>query len=194
MTHNGLDDVFLFSMSPNGNGLDDLQYSTFIGGEGYDEGLRLLQDSAGDLIVAGVAGINFPITEGAYDTSFADPEDFPNVGDGFVIRFANPVTGVDDEIATDPTRATWLSAVYPNPTEGFLRYSIELDEATAVDVGVFDIRGRRVQTLMQGYMPAGVHNLSTELEISKRNLAQGIYYLRLETNSQQLVRKFSVVR
>src|SRR6516225_10103786 len=61
-----------------------LTYSTYLGGSSDDTGLTSAVDGAGNCYVAGsTASANFPVTAGAYDTTFKGPFD------GFVAKF-NP--------------------------------------------------------------------------------------------------------
>jgi hypothetical protein len=78
-TWNGLEDVFVSRMSLDGNGQDDLLYSTYLGGPGYDWATSMAVIGDSTVVVAGQAGVGFPTTASAYDTSF-------NYGgqDGFV--------------------------------------------------------------------------------------------------------------
>src|SRR2546426_732111 len=48
-----------------------LVYSTFLGGSGFDEGLGIAVDAAGNAYVTGLTiSTNFPATTGAFDTTF----------------------------------------------------------------------------------------------------------------------------
>lgn len=68
-SHNGYGDAFISILSSDGT---HLLHSTFLGGSGNDLGISLVQDQTGDLIVAGTtSSINFPVTEGSYDTSYS---------------------------------------------------------------------------------------------------------------------------
>ncbi|MCC7431465.1 SBBP repeat-containing protein [bacterium] len=61
-------DVFVTKLNSTGSSLD---YSTFIGGSGDDEGFSLSVDGSGNCYVTGFASpTGFPATAGAYDTSF----------------------------------------------------------------------------------------------------------------------------
>ncbi len=54
----GTDDVFVFKLNPAGTGLD---YSTYIGGTGSDEGTRIAVDVSGNAYVTGyTSSLNFP--------------------------------------------------------------------------------------------------------------------------------------
>jgi hypothetical protein len=66
-------------LDPSGSALE---YSTYLGGAGDDEGFGIAVDGSGDSYVTGHAcSSDFPTTAGAFDTS-------PNgMCDGFVAKF-----------------------------------------------------------------------------------------------------------
>ncbi|MBM3747347.1 MAG: hypothetical protein FJW34_16295, partial [Acidobacteria bacterium] len=67
-SHNGGADVFVAKVNSSGNGL---AYATFLGGSGEDAALDLALDSTGNAYLTGfTSSSNFPVTSGAYDTSF----------------------------------------------------------------------------------------------------------------------------
>lgn len=79
-TANGGFDTTLTKLNPAGSAL---VYSTYLGGNDFDSGNGLVIDGSGSVYVAGgTSSPNWPVTPGAYDTTFAG-------GDGFVTRL-NP--------------------------------------------------------------------------------------------------------
>jgi hypothetical protein len=82
--------------------LNDLVYSTFFGGTDIDIGTAIVQDSQGNIIIAGLTySTDFPVTSGAYDET-------PNGGadvfvskfspDGTSLIFSTYIGGSEDEI------------------------------------------------------------------------------------------------
>jgi len=117
-----------------------------------------------------------------------------NRGAVWVLFLTQGVLDVDDGTAATGGLPNRLAEVSPNPASGVLHYSIDLDEAAFVDVGLFDVAGRRMQTLMRGELPAGVHELSACLTRDGGRLGRGVYYLRLEAGGRQWVREVAVAR
>ncbi len=61
--------AFITTLSPSGG---SLVYSTYLGGNGFDDGLGIAVDSSGNAYVTGATtSTNFPTTPGAYQTSLA---------------------------------------------------------------------------------------------------------------------------
>jgi hypothetical protein len=63
----GSSEAFVTKLNPTGTAL---VYSTFLGGSGFDVGSEIAIDSAGNAYVTGRAEPGFPVTPGAFQTSF----------------------------------------------------------------------------------------------------------------------------
>ncbi|HHH40663.1 MAG TPA: hypothetical protein ENK56_01500 [Chloroflexi bacterium] len=84
-TFSGSVDAFVARLRPRGQGQDDLVYSTFLGGSGYDYGLGIALESPGAVWVAGYTkSSDFPTTGDAFDRLY------DGNGDGFVVQIAAP--------------------------------------------------------------------------------------------------------
>lgn len=83
-------DVFLTILEPKGDGVADLVYSTYLGGDEEDAGHALALSETGKVYISGIASRQFPTAGNSYDTS-------PNGGcDGF-LAIINPLgKGADD--------------------------------------------------------------------------------------------------
>ena len=77
-------DVFVVKLNPSGKVL----WSTFIGGPNYDRAYAIKVDKQGYVYVAGRAGRGFPVTQGAFQTTFMGGQEAPFYGpqDGFVLK------------------------------------------------------------------------------------------------------------
>lgn len=83
---------------------------------------------------------------------------------------------------------TW-SAVNPIRSTGAIRFA--LPSAAPVSVGIFDLQGRRIASLLErSAQPAGVH----ELTFSTRNWAPGVYLCRFKSGTILATKKLIVVR
>lgn len=73
-----------------------------------------------------------------------------------------------------------MSPATPNPFRDESRFSVSLDRPAAVDLGVFDVNGRRVATVHRGVLPAGRSQMAWNGRgPDGRYVASGIYFYRL---------------
>jgi hypothetical protein len=83
-TNHGSKDVFVTKLNASGSGL---VYSTYLGGNSYDEGDGIAVDGSGNAYVTGVTeSTNFPVTVGAYQTTHADSGYYVVYFDVFVTK------------------------------------------------------------------------------------------------------------
>lgn len=83
-----------------------------------------------------------------------------------------------------------LQPNYPNPFSDVTTVRFTLETATSVIVDIFDAYGRVVATLASKRYPAGTHALTWRAE----GLATGVYFYRLRTPQQRLVRSMVIVK
>lgn len=74
---------------------------------------------------------------------------------------------------------------FPNPSASSVRISYATNVATQVELTVFDVIGRRLETLVDGKVEKGDHSVLWTLN----NLPSGIYVVSLRTNGQ-VISKF----
>ncbi len=101
----------------------------------------------------------------------------------------NDVPTADEPAPSAPTVVA-LEAPYPNPTRGRAEVVVELPEAAAVRLAVFDALGREVAVAHDGPLGAGRHALPVETG----GLRTGLYVVRLEAGGEVLARRLTVVR
>lgn len=79
-------DAFVTKLNANGNAL---LYSTYLGGNAYENGLGIVTDKAGNAYVTGLANSsNFPTSTGAYSTTYAG-----GGYDGFITKLNTTASG-----------------------------------------------------------------------------------------------------
>ena len=88
------------------------------------------------------------------------------------IVIQNP-TGVDHA----PVRTLWLGPVVPNPVHRTSRVAFALPASARVRLRVFDLMGRIVATLAEGWFPAGRHEVPWDPAATRA----GLYLVRLES-------------
>ena len=84
-----------------------------------------------------------------------------------------------------------IKSVYPNPFNSSTTVSFYLPEDTSITVVIFDILGRKVDTVFRGYKTSGEHSLV----LNRVHLASGMYFVCLETRSGfKTYRKITVLK
>lgn len=83
----------------------------------------------------------------------------------------------------------------PNPSPGATRFSLLLPRAAAVRLNVFDARGRRVQTLLDEWLPDGAHEIVWDgRDVAGQSVPAGLYFYRLDTGGRSVSRKVVISR
>jgi hypothetical protein len=104
------------------------------------------------------------------------------------LHVTDPAVGVE-ETAGRPERFA-LSRPCPNPARREVSLELGLPEAAPVEVGVYDVAGRRVATLLRGVQPAGYRRAVWDLrDGSGHRAAPGLYLVRARCDGESLVRK-----
>lgn len=102
-----------------------------------------------------------------------------------------PLTAVGVEPSPASPPKFTLADPYPNPMSAAATVAFSLDEATTASVAVYDVAGRRVAELMPAtHLPAG----PGQVTFDRRNLASGVYFVRLSTPDRSLSRRVVLVR
>lgn len=80
--------------------------------------------------------------------------------------------------------------IYPNPFNHGTEIRYRLPEAGEVVITLFDLRGRRVETLSRTYRKPGEYHL----RLSAGHLPSGVYFCRLQSNAFTLTKKLLLLK
>jgi photosystem II stability/assembly factor-like uncharacterized protein len=106
-----------------------------------------------------------------------------------VYRSVNPVVPVSAE--NDATADTFgLQPVFPNPTARAATLSFTLDRAADITFAVYDVLGREVARVAEGFHRSGDHRLSWRTA----EVPNGVYLVRLAVGDRVETRRVTVVR
>ena len=83
-----------------------------------------------------------------------------------------------------------LSPVYPNPFNPSATVRFDVPEVSRVELQVYDVTGKLVETLLNERMTAGQHQYTWQ----PQELATGTYFLRLNTANQTFTQKVTYVK
>ncbi len=90
---------------------------------------------------------------------------------------------IQDKKSTDFSR--FRCEIFPNPFMDNCIIEYAMPRAENVHLALYDVSGRLVKLLVNELMEAGVYHYT----IKQNDLSQGIYFLRLTTNTNSAVRK-----
>ncbi|MEL6445880.1 MAG: right-handed parallel beta-helix repeat-containing protein [Bacteroidota bacterium] len=115
------------------------------------------------------------------------------------LAMAKESTGNRVRVAPEPAvrlesearpEAFQLGAPYPNPAGETVTVPLALPEAAGARVIVYDVLGRTVAVLAEGRRDAGTYDLT----VATRDLAAGVYVVRVVSESSTAVQTFTVAR
>ncbi len=146
----------------------------------------------------GVLRAVFPST-GRTDYVFLDRD----VEAGETYRYTLSAVGMDGaetvlgkkEVVVEVPRRLGLAQNVPNPFNPRTVIEVRLPRAMEVDLGVYDLHGRRVATLVSGRETAGVKRYAWEgRDDAGRPVSSGVYVVRLQAGSRSLSRRMLLLR
>ena len=86
-------------------------------------------------------------------------------------------------------------ALAPNPFSKETTIVVEMLGGARVETHVFDVAGRMVRTLRSGYLRAGRHEIGWDGRDDRGcPVASGVYFVRLSSPNQSIVKKTLVVK
>lgn len=141
--------------------------------------------------------VDLRLLDDALDVDYSD-----NLASDSVV-ISHALCGVDDGDDGDGTDiltgrsgpAIGIVGAYPNPFNAAITVRFETTRDGDVMVDVFDLRGRRLATLSEGYLSAGHHwAVWRGTDDRGRKAASGIYFVRARSNGEQDMKKVVLVR
>ena len=83
-----------------------------------------------------------------------------------------------------------ITTAYPNPFNSRSVVEYSLPQASLIDVALFDLNGRKVLQLVEGFIQAGQYSVT----IDGSDLASGIYILQLQAGKIESKQKVTLIR
>ncbi|MBU1651647.1 T9SS type A sorting domain-containing protein [bacterium] len=133
--------------------------------------------AAGNYMFYGRVGIEPNIVWA--ESGFPFTKEGTNFFDGFV-PFAvdgapNPFDRIDENLIVEAPSNYSLEGAFPNPFNPTTAISYQLSALSHVNLSVYDVAGRKVAELVNGYRDAGLH----EVTFDATGLASGVYLYKL---------------
>jgi len=108
---------------------------------------------------------------------------------------AVPSTNIAERRDTILPASFLLRQNFPNPFNSSTTLQFALPQDGAVDLSIYNIAGQKMATLAQGRLVAGTHTLQWDgRDAWGRELASGVYFYRLRTESQTENRRLVLLR
>jgi hypothetical protein len=100
-----------------------------------------------------------------------------------------------DESPGEDNSPIELNQNHPNPFDNGTTFDLKLNNPVSVSVGVYDLLGRRVRTLLEGSKPAGIHHIAWDgLDGDGIRVPEGVYFCRAKGEGEIRVVKVIVQR
>jgi hypothetical protein len=97
---------------------------------------------------------------------------------------------IPNHVETNDPDSYQLCANYPNPFNGGTIIQFHVPVKTNVEIKVFNLQGREIDTLVSGLMEPGMH----QVPFSAHNLASAVYLYSVRIGQVHMVRKMLLVR
>ncbi|HQO17901.1 MAG TPA: FlgD immunoglobulin-like domain containing protein, partial [Candidatus Cloacimonas sp.] len=100
-----------------------------------------------------------------------------------------------NEDPENPALVTELLNNYPNPFNPETAIRFTLKETAPTIISVFNVKGQLVNTLVDGVLPAGKHQVVWNgKDNCNHNVASGMYFYRLESRNYSCVKKMLLLK
>jgi|GEM_PF-2387271 len=88
-----------------------------------------------------------------------------------------------------------LAQNFPNPFNPETSIRFAIPEAGLVTLEIYDLMGRKVATLLDGFQASGFHQVRwTGTNAQGAPVSSGVYFYRLQTDGQQILKKMILLR
>jgi hypothetical protein len=112
--------------------------------------------------------------------SWGDDYPFPDM---FEEGVTGQTLGMASAVGVDPTSnagGSGLQAAHPNPSKGSVTISYSLAKDARVQLGIYDVSGRRILNLVDATRPAGMHSASWSARDEQgKPVVPGVYFYKL---------------
>lgn len=138
----------------------------------------------GDSVSFDPSGITATVVDLVFNRIFSGVAHFSSLA----IATESVVTKIDDEIHVPSGFA--LEQNYPNPFNPTTTFRYTLPMAQDVQIMIFDLAGRRVETLLAQHQEAGTYSLRWDAS----KYSSGVYLYRLQTSSFTATNKMILMK
>jgi photosystem II stability/assembly factor-like uncharacterized protein len=112
------------------------------------------------------------------------------IGSGGTIYFTDNGGNTEIQHNAALVRSYSLSQNYPNPFNPSTKINFSIPKSGLVQIKVFDMLGREVQTLLNEFKTAGEY----KIDFDGKNLSSGIYFYKMLTNDYVETKKMILIK
>ncbi|NQU04969.1 MAG: right-handed parallel beta-helix repeat-containing protein [Calditrichaeota bacterium] len=98
--------------------------------------------------------------------------------------------GAVSENKSDLPTEFYISGIHPNPFNSTTTIIYNLPVTSPVSLRLFDLSGRNIRTLLDGYRQAGMHRSI----LTAQDLPSGLYFVRMKASNQVFTQKVMLIR
>jgi hypothetical protein len=137
-----------------------------------------MYDAGGDGMSSGfykiVNSSNQPIWEGDIDFG----------------SMANAEFAFDEVMGIETSLLNEEFSVYPNPVVNAAQVDFSLLQQSTVQLGIYNILGKRIIQIYSGNLPLGQH----KFDIESQDLENGVYFVKLNIDGEESTQKIQIVK
>jgi len=105
------------------------------------------------------------------------------------------IAGIEGYSPEDLPNSITLSQNYPNPFNPSTLIEFSLERGAEVELSVYNLLGRKVKTLIDGYTAPGTTKIRWDATAdSNEELASGVYFYKLSVEDEELRKKMLLIR
>ncbi|RMG36825.1 MAG: T9SS C-terminal target domain-containing protein, partial [Methanobacteriota archaeon] len=119
----------------------------------------------------------------------------PGTGGHFEVTYQRAPSFIAENNATFKPETFTLKQNYPNPFNPVTTIEFYLSHATHLTLHIYDVAGRKVKTLVNGYYPAGNYAVqwdATDAEGEK--VSAGVYLYQMNSGNEAMTRKMVLLK
>jgi hypothetical protein len=103
---------------------------------------------------------------------------------------SSPCELAEDRTGFNLVPSSLRLSAYPNPFNAMTMIRYELPSSGPIQLGIFDVLGRNVETLYSGFQTAGSH----DIQLDGSALVTGVYFVRLTAGQRQTEQKILLLK
>lgn len=101
------------------------------------------------------------------------------------------VVGIEDGPQSADPAGILISSINPNPVHGLASFEIYTEDTGMIEIGVFDISGRRIAIISAEEIASGTHACSWMVP---ETVGNGIYFVRAKLNDTTVSSRMTIIR